>query len=171
MLSLVRNIGAAVLLAVMASATVAQQDLPTFPSFSADDPQRIGFISRLNPERRAALAGFLDEADVHGFFPADVEARDGAEYGIILYLLSEWGDVHQLPPHVLPPVVLPQLEAVEPTYYRFAVPARAGSGKTFVMLFYVMADNGDATLRCLSEDLVAAVAARFASAAKADCVK
>ena len=152
------------------SAAPAQEGPPTFPTFTADNPQRIGFVSMLNEERRAALAAFLDQADTYGFFPPNVEARGADPFGMILYLLPSWQAAEQLPPNVLPPMALQQLKQVPPDYYRYAIPVRIGEGESKVLVFYIIQNTSDALLTCLAQDLVVILAAGFESGETADCV-
>lgn len=149
----------------------AQQDPPTFPTFSADDPQRIGIVSKLTPERRVTLAHFLDEADTYGFFPPKLEARGSDEFGIVLYVLSSWEEAQKLPPEILPPLAAQQLKGINPNFFRYSIPVRRKAEDTFVLMFYIAGQPNDKTLQCLAQDLVLTLSSGFDPKAVAPCVR
>ncbi|MBD3662647.1 hypothetical protein [Sulfitobacter aestuariivivens] len=160
-----------VALVISLQCAVAQDGPPTFPTFGPDDPQRISFVSRLSPERRAALAAAIDQADTVGFFPPDVEGRGNVDVGMVLYLLPTWEEADEIPDQVLPPVAKDRLETINPAYFRYAMPVRNKSGKTYVLMFYIIGSDDDATLTCLAQDLVIVLIAGFDSGRMAECVR
>ena len=149
----------------------AQTGVPTFPTYTPEAPQRIGIISRLGKEQKATLVRSIDAADLYGLFPPDLEARGKTPYGIILYVLSDWSDVEKIPEAALPRAALPQLRAIDPSYFRYAIPVRNSAGRTYVLMFYVAHDPTPQVLQCLAQDLVVVVHTGFASGDMADCAR
>jgi hypothetical protein len=166
-----RGLCAVLYVAALAAGASAQENSPTFPVFSPDNPQRVGFVSKLPAERRAALAGFLDAADTYGFFPPDVEARGDLPFGMVLYLLPSWEEAAELPPQVLPPAAAQQLAQVPRNYFRYAIPLSRGEGETKVLVFYIIQQTSDALLACLAQDVVVMLAEGFGSGKTAECVR
>ena len=154
-----------------ATATFAQTEPLSFPTFTAEDPQRIGIISKLSAEQKAGLISSIDAADLYGLFPTDLEADPEDSYGILLYVLSAWSDVEEIPAQNLPRAALPQLREINPAYFRYAIPMRNPDGRLFALVFYVAPNPTPEVLQCLAQDLVVVMHAGFESGDIAACAR
>lgn len=172
MFHLGRTIAAVTIAALLGAASAqAQSTPPTFPTYAADGTLSIGYVSKLSPEGRARLSELLAEADTRGYLSEKVEARDPDPYGMVLYVLPSWESHTELPPQVLPPFAREQLAAINPSFFRYAIPARKPGGETFVLMFYVASQTTDEVLKCLSQDLMLIVEKGFASGETAACTR